>query len=519
MKFGIELPPSAIRVVLVAMALLTALTTFPVRASTPVSSPTPTALEPVVDAYRDEFAVELDTFPRYELDLMLDVAISTLSGTLDLTFPNQTGETLTELPLRLYPNAAYYLEGETSISAIEIDGQNIPPRFDESGTVLFLDLPAALSPGEILKAAIDFTTVIPRNSIGSYGILNHDLASDRFVLADWYPVIAGRDETGWRLEPPTPQGDPTFAATGIFDVRLRVPAGYTVIATGDETVLDDGTVQIESGPVREFAMVIARGLTPISTLVGDTEVTVFATPNRIANGERILEIAAAALDFYDAFGPYPFRELDFVEVPLSLAYGVSWSGILFINQGQFALPPEALASLDFTILHEIGHQWWGGTVGANSNDHTWMVEGLTNTTAVLAQAAIDGPAAASLDAWVVAPYLNLLDSSGDGVADVSIFDQPASAPLSTLAYGKGALGFLAIRNAIGADAFQQALASYAASFRLGIADPDDLLAAFESASGQDLEALWGFWFESALTTRADVEALVPEIVASLATPA
>jgi hypothetical protein len=149
------------------------------------------------------------------------------------------------------------------------------------------------------------------------------------------------------------------------------------------------------------------------------------------------------------------------------------------------------------------------------------VEGLTNATAVLAQAAIDGPAAAaaSLDAWVVGPYLNLLDSSGDGVADVSIFDQPASAPLSTLAYGKGALGFLAIRNAIGADAFQQALASYAASFRLGIADPDDLLAAFESASGQDLEALWGFWFESALTTRADVEALVPEIVASLATPA
>ncbi len=101
------------------------------------------------------------------------------------------------------------------------------------------------------------------------------------------------------------------------------------------------------------------------------------------------------------------------------------------------------------------------------------------------------------------------------MADVSIFDQPVDSPLSTLAYGKGALGFLAIRNAIGHAAFTSALSSYADGFRLGIAEPADLLAAFEAASGQDLQALWTYWFESALTTMADVEALVPEIVASL----
>jgi aminopeptidase N len=225
-----------------------------------------------------------------------------------------------------------------------------------------------------------------------------------------------------------------------------------------------------------------------------------------------------ALDFYDAtFGVYPFRELDLVETALALAYGVSWSGVLFINQSQLALAADNLASLDFTIFHEVGHQWWGGTVGANSNDHTFMVEGLTNATAVLAQADVQGPdaATASLMAWVVTPYLNLLDGSGDGVADLSIFEQPVSAPLSTLAYGKGALGFLAIRNQIGDAAFREALASYADAFRLGIAEPDDLRAAFESASGQSLDELWSFWFNSANATRADVEALVPVIVASL----
>ncbi len=512
----------SMRLFLILMLIAALTAPISAKASTPVATPTGTTQPgPVVDPYQNDFAEATKAVPIYELDLVLDIAQSILTGNLKLTYPNQTGETLTEVPLRLYPNAAYYGEGETSIASIMVDGVSIAPRFDESGTVLFLDLPIPLISGGTLVAEIDFTTVVPRNSDGSYGILNHDVADDVLVLADWYPVVAGRDESGWRLEPPTTQGDPTFSATGAFDVRLQVPDGYTVIATGSETIDADGAVLIESGPVREFAMVVAQGVTTMTRMVGETEVSAVVAPDHAKNGEHMLDLAAAALAFYNgALGPYPFRELDFVEVPLSLAYGVSWSGILFISQGQLALPSESLASLDFTILHEIGHQWWGGTVGANSNDHTWMVEGLTNATAILAQAAIQGPAAAtdSLNAWIVGPYLNLLSSSGDAVADVSIFDQPVDSPLSTLAYGKGALGFLAIRNAIGDAAFLRALSSYADAFRLGIAEPTDLLAAFETASGQDLQALWTYWFESAVTTRADVEALVPEIVASLTPP-
>jgi aminopeptidase N len=338
------------------------------------------------------------------------------------------------------------------------------------------------------------------------------------VLADWYPIVAGWDETGWRLEPPTDQGDPTFSVTSLYDVRLSVPEGYEVIATGEESRQADGAIRIETGPVREFAMVVAQGLQVISGQSGDTTVSVQVDPAHRANGQHMLEVAISALDFYnDAFGPYPFRELDIVETNLSLAYGVSWSGVLFINETQLDLASGNLATLDFTLFHEIGHQWWGAAIGANSNDHTFMVEGLTNATAVLAQAAVQGPDAAttSLYGWMVTPYLNLLAGSGDAVADMSIFDQPATAPLSTLAYGKGGLGFLAIRNQIGNEAFMAALAAYADAFRLGIAEPDDLLAAFESASGQSLQELWSFWFDSATTTPADIEALVPQIIASL----
>ncbi len=486
-------------------------------AATPVASPS-RDLAPVLPRYWQTFGARLASMPRYQMQLELDDAASTLTGSMTVTFPNETGSALDFVPFRLYPNASYYEEGQTSIGRVSVDGIDVAPRFDDSGTVLFVDLSHPLPPGESRTVALDFSTVIPSNASGSFGILNHDIDAGRFVLADWYPVVAGWDSSGWRLEPPNEQGDPTFSTTSLYDVELTAPAGYEVFSTGDAAWLDGRTVRIESGPVREFALVLARGLDTRSALAGDTMVHIHVDPAHVEIGQHLLEVAVAALEFYNGtFGDYPFRELDIVETDLSLAYGVSWSGIVFVDETQLSLAADNVAALDFTVFHELGHQWWGAAIGADSNDHTFMVEGLTNATALLAQAAVQGPdaAASSLYAWMVTPYLNMLAGSGDAVVDVSIFDQPPTAPISTLAYGKGGLGFLAIRNEIGDAAFRTALGSYADRFRLGIAEPVDLLTEFEIASGRSLHDLWSLWFESARTTPADIEALVPQIIASL----
>ncbi|MEZ4504840.1 MAG: M1 family aminopeptidase [Thermomicrobiales bacterium] len=66
-------------------------------------------------------------------------------------------------------------------------------------------------------------------------------------------------------------------------------------------------------------------------------------------------------------------------------------------------------------------------------------------------------------------------------------DQPSAdfltnGPYGRTVYGKGALGFDMIRRAIGDDAFFQGLQDYVAAHRFGIAQPEDLLAALETAS-------------------------------------
>ena len=82
-------------------------------------------------------------------------------------------------------------------------------------------------------------------------------------------------------------------------------------------------------------------------------------------------------------------------------------------------------------------------------------------------------------------------------------------------YGKGALGFDAVRQVIGDDAFFAALRDYATRFRFGVATPDDLRAAFERASGQDLRVLWRHWFDTEEGTRDFTRADYADLVRRL----
>jgi hypothetical protein len=111
----------------------------------------------------------------------------------------------------------------------------------------------------------------------------------------------------------------------------------------------------------------------------------------------------------------------------------------------------------------------------------------------------------------VQPYLRALERTGDGIADLPISAESDGAPRGALIYGKAALGFLAIRQEIGDDAFFTALRAWADEFAFRIAEPDDLLDAFEAASGQQIGELWRFWFLAAETTAADVQALIDDV--------
>ncbi len=486
--------------------------------------------EPDVDGYgavlpelRGEVAAATaGKLSRYDLDVRLDTVAGTIGGRERITFMNQTGIPLREVYLRLFPNADYYGAGGLTVTDLRVDGRPVDaPEVSVSDTVLRVPLLETLRVGGAVEITLAFTTTIPVDSTGSYGILNLDSATGTWILSDWYPILAGHEpDAGWRLDPPTAFGDPTFGDVALYQVTLTLPDELQVAASGSDvgetTEGGSATRRYVAGPVRDFALVADADYAAISREVDGVTVTSYANPGAEAGAASALEIAASELEIYSArFGAYPFAELDLVDAALAGALGVAWTGIVFLDgpslYGRMAAEnPDAFA---LVVAHEVGHQWWGAIVGANSNDHTFMVEGLTTyTSLVWAEEARGSETAAHLLAGGVAgPYRHSLEERGDQVADLPIRDgQENRGPIF---YGKAALGFLAIRERIGDAAFFAALDVYARDYAYRIAEPVDLLAAFEDASGEDLETLWRFWFEAAETTVEDVDALLEQAAA------
>jgi hypothetical protein len=467
------------------------------------------------DVREKTVAATEDDLDSYVIDVAIDPASGTIAGTEEVVYRNSSGVPQDEVYFRLFPNAGYYHEGSLTVTDLTVDGQPADGELSASDTVLRVPLGRSLEPGASATVAMDFSTVVPFDSQGSFGILSRSSFAGTWVLSDWYPSLAGYEpDRGWRIDPPTAFGDPTFSETALYDVTISAPAAWTLVTSGTDVAADpDGAAEARrfiAGPARDFSFVADDDYVAVEAMAGDTTVTAFVNPGEEAAGQSALDVAVSAITLYGSwFGPYPYQELDIVAAPLAGALGVSWAGLIQLDGPGLlgVLAPNDPTRFASIVAHEVGHQWWGSLVGFNSNDHTFLLEGLTNYVAILWIEATAGQdtALAAMRASLAAPYIALLESTGDQVADLPIADGQSGR--STIYYAKSSLGFFAIDETIGDDAFRAALSGVAGVFGFGVAEPLDVLTAFEAASGQDLDGLWRFWFEAAETTPADVEAL------------
>jgi hypothetical protein len=462
--------------------------------------------------------------PAYSLHVTFDDATRTLDGSLAVDWPNATGEPQAMLFFRLYPNADYYGAGQTTVSAVRVDGGAAMFALRQDATVLQVDLETAIADGAHAHIELDFVTTIPETSDASFGIFGGN-AERGWSLADWHPILAGwEDGNGWYLDPPTRFGDPTFAESSTWELRLTTPAGLAVIGSGVEqqveTEAGTAVTRIVAGPGRDLTLTLLPELDDVEVTgraAGGVEISVILPAGMAAPGlgEAIGEVAAASLPLFETWmGEYHDAELDVVAVPLAGAPAVAWNGLIWLDLDGIAADGVFDAGeadrLRFVLLHELAHLWIPGIVGSNNNDHGFMGEGLANALAILAGRELFGVEVA--ETWlrerVAAGYLAMVEAGEDGVADAPIANDSDAGDRARLVYGKAALGFEAIRQAIGDDAFFAGLQAYATMFRFGISEPSDLRAAWEDASGMDLTAMWRDWFEDDVTTVADVHAVL-----------
>ena len=214
-------------------------------------------------ALRPAFRADLEALadaPRYTIEASIDPELGSVAGAMRLDYTNTTGETLTDLAFRLFPNAeSIYGGGSLSVTSVARAGTPLESESSGDGTVLWVPLERPLAPGASLWLDLTFSAQVPARTSQGYGIFNRALGV--LTLAGWYPLLAVYGEDGWDTPPVPATGDAMFAETSFYEVMLTTPAGYQVVSTGTAVGQEEGpagvTWHLVSGPVREFAIGIS----------------------------------------------------------------------------------------------------------------------------------------------------------------------------------------------------------------------------------------------------------------------
>jgi aminopeptidase N len=436
----------------------------------------------------------------YELTLDLTNSSPTYEGSARVTFTNLKGVPLTDLVFRTYPNAEQIYGGELSITSAHVDGIDVDPEeFLSDRTAVRISFANDLNPGETAVIELDFRGKTPTNLSGNeriYGIFNYASQEKVLALANWYPILAVWRGGAWQAMPVLGIGDAVVSETALYSVRVTASNEWQVVSTGSEvqrTSKNGATLYaITSGPARDFIVLASPNFTRRTIEKDGVQIYHWGLPGGKDRWEEALNAARDALKmFNDRFGKYPYTELDVIAIPLELASGVEYPGVILVNEQLYLPDEERPFFLGVVVAHEVAHQWWYGVVGNDVIENPWQDEALATFSSLLYQE-FHQP---DYYAGTIRFYKSRVDEVKQRAGSTQI-NQPVNAFLdhpqdySPIIYTKGALVFLEIERQLGEKAFFQALQAYYADNRYQLPEPKILLDEFEKACQCRLDDLY-----------------------------
>lgn len=460
-----------------------------------------TSLRPGERARLEKALGPVEALPFYRGDFQLDPKGRRVTGRVALTLT--AARTEEDALLRLTPNAAH--PGAVSLSGVKVNGE--PARValpDPSLVRVVFDPP--LQAGDVatleleLKAKLPLLPPAPAGLAalqdgpgGDYGAF---AVSEQVVsLAGLLPLLAPELD-GKVLEGPSGIGDlGTFAPANLI-VSLGAPAEWRCLGSGGrvgEVPQGDGTTRTAYAVAgaRELPLVCLKHAEVTTKQAGDVTIEAVTLKADAKAGKLVAEHAAKSLEQLEAkLGPYPYKTLRVVETRLSgSAGGMEFPGLVTVSASLFggdASPLEALGltgpqlsavqamlgpglrdlvqhTLEFTIDHELAHQYTALLVGNDPVADPLADEALTQHLALLLLEWREGRAAADAmrDGQLKAAYqLHRLLGGADGRADRPTHEYASNREYAALVYGKAPLAFDAMRELVGAEAWQQSLRRY-----------------------------------------------------------
>jgi len=480
---------------------------------------------------------------NYSINTTLDTAAKVVHGTESITYFNQSPDTLRYLWLQLDQNkylngsagnllfdpehamagdTSYGLKGITVAesrrtgNAMSPLARPLTPVID--GTMMRVDLSRPLPPHSQTILNVSWQFELP--PIGDR--MGRELVDGDWIyeVAQWYPRLAVYDDVrGWNTEPYLGSGE-FYLEYGSFDVRITVPAGMVVGASGilrnpevvltaaertqlarawqsDSTVLirDQGdkrpaggkgmlTWHFTADSVRDFAWAAATHFIWDAARVnhGRTLAMSFYPPAARPIWREASQDAKRAIEQYSgAYLTYPYRYAVNINGPEG---GMEYPGIVFCGARNNA---EGLYGV---TSHEFGHTWFPMVVGSNERLYPWMDEGFNTF----------------INSFDYEREYHKARNGRGNAAEWAKFaasgeDEPIMTPpdrvnaLGQIAYNKPAVGLIMLRNVISSpERFDPVFREYIRRWAWKHPTPADFFRTMEDGLGQDLSWFWRGWF-------------------------
>lgn len=470
----------------------------------------------------------------YQIEVNVDPAERKLSGTENVTFHNNSPNSLGQLVVRLYHDVfreanprSFRVQSDditegVKLSRLVISGQKIdldnPQATNRQGTNMTINLPNAVEAGGKIELELDWEQYIPETTVrtGAYD-------STSFFVAYWYPQVAVYDDVfGWdRLS--YDFSTEFYNNLGNYDVKITAPKNFSVISTGQlqnpddvfqseqlsrykkamgtgETVsivglkeLDEGlehkggTWHYKASEVSDFAFCMSDHFCwdAATQKIDNRDVLIHTYYNRIAEeqGKTITEKQRKMMKHFseDMPGiPYPYPEFS------TFIAGVGGGGMeypMMANNGQPGLG---------VTVHEMFHTYFPMYVRINEKRFAWMDEGWADFTTSFI---IDNFFNPDDDP----PYFGFSTQLGTmgSISDLPLITSTQfmdNTNYGYTAYPLPAFLYSILYDHLGDDLFKQCIREYIRRWAKKSPTPYDFFYTFENVSGQDLSWFWKPWF-------------------------
>jgi len=481
----------------------------------------------------------------YKIMVDIDPSSYVISGSEEITYHNNSPDSLNRIVLRLYPNIYkkgsardYAIDPEAVddgilIKEISINGQSInlenksQYRVQSSTAVIYLsDL---IPPNASAKLSIAWSYKLSSKVKLRIGVYDSTTA----FVGYWYPQISVYDDIdGWDYNNYDGQTE-FYNDFSNFEVSISIPNNFGVWATGDlqnpESVLKKNffekykTAQQSESVVRminsddlnsseifnnsngtntwifkaidvtDFAFAFSDhylwdGVTTTKTSMSDEKIFLQAIyPSDSTDFKDVAEISKNLVRYFSEEMPgINFPSQSFV----AFNNGRVGGGMEFpmmINDGS---PDSFDRTVDLTS-HEMAHQYFPFYVGTNEKKYAFMDEGWAVMIPFNYMEKFAG-----INARLISTVANyeMIAGTEDDIAPMIISNSLSYGSYRNAAYNRPAIAYEILNDMLGDKLFVEALQEYINRWKGKHPGPYDMFFTFNDVTGQNLSWFWKPWF-------------------------